>query len=177
MRLPEGDRISMSRAKLNADLKVSMGGRLAEELIFGYDKVTTGASSDIKMATEIARRMVTEWGMSDVLGFQTYGENQREVFLGQALTQRQQISERTAELIDKEVQRILDERYAETRQLLESKLDTLHLMAQTLLDCETMSGEEIRALINEGVVPQSENAEHKMVPKSSIPDSGVEVEV
>ncbi len=171
MRLPEGDRISMSRVKLLADLKVAMGGRLAEELIFGHGNVTTGASSDIKMATDIARRMVTEWGMSDVLGFQTYGENQQEVFLGQSLTQRKQISERTAELIDKEVQRILDECYAHTRKLLEEKIDKLHLMATTLLDCETMSGEEIRALIEEGITPEREIHDYKPVPKSSIPDT------
>ena len=172
MQLPEGDRISMSRAQLLARLKVAMGGRLAEELIFGHDKVTTGASSDIKMATDIARRMVTEWGMSDILGFQTYGENQQEVFLGQSLTQRKQISERTAELIDKEVQRILDECYTHARKLLEDKIETLHLMATTLLDCETLSGEEIRILVEDGIAPKPEIHEHKPTPKSSIPDSG-----
>lgn len=176
MRLPEGDRISMSRAKLLADLKVSMGGRLAEELIFGEEKVTTGASSDIKMATDIARRMVTEWGMSDKLGFQTYGENQQEVFLGQSLTQRKQISERTAEMIDSEVQRILAECYSKTKELLESKLDKLHLIARTLLDCETLSGDEIRLLIDEGVAPAPETHEStKPLPKSSIPETGIEV--
>lgn len=175
MRLPEGDRISMSRAKLLADLMVSMGGRLAEELIFGDEKVTTGASSDIKMATDIARRMVTEWGMSDKLGFQTYGENQQEVFLGQSITQRKQISERTAQLIDSEVQRILDECYAKTKSLLESKLDKLHLVAQSLLECETLSGEEIRLLIEEGIAPTPEAHEStKPLPKSSIPETGID---
>lgn len=176
MRLPEGDRISMSRAKLLADLKVAMGGRLAEEIIFGHSKVTTGASSDIKMATDIARRMVTEWGMSDELGFQTYGENQQEVFLGQSITQRKQISERTAELIDKEVQRILDECYTAARKLLEEKLDKLHLMATTLLDCETLTGDEIKALIEDGIVPKMEPVEARIHQKSAIPDSGPEKE-
>lgn len=153
MRLPEGDRISMSRNKLLADLKVAMGGRIAEELIFGTGKVTTGASSDIKMATDIARRMITEWGMSDRLGFQSYGEQQQEVFIGQALTQRKQISERTAETIDEEVQSILDGCYKETYQMLTEKIDQLHLLATTLLDCETLSGDEIKLLMEEGTPP------------------------
>lgn len=174
--LPEGDRISMSRMQLLARLKVLMGGRLAEELIFGHAKVTTGASNDIKVATDMARHMVTEWGMSDILGFQAYGENQQEVFLGQSLTQRKQISERTAELIDKEVQRILNECYVDARKLLEEKLDMLHLMGTTLLDCETLSGEEIRILVEEGIAPKPEVHEYKPTPKSSIPDSGSEAE-
>lgn len=176
MRLPEGDRISMSKAKLLADLKVAMGGRLAEELIFGDDKVTTGASSDIKMASDIARRMVTEWGLSEKLGFQSYGENQQEVFLGQSLTQRKQISEKTAETIDAEVGSILSKCYDETKKLLQEKLDNLHLIAKTLLEFETLSGEEIRALIEEGIMPIRENFEAAKagLAKSGIPETGID---
>jgi cell division protease FtsH len=153
MRLPEGDRISMSRSKLMADLKVSMGGRIAEELIFGYDKVTTGASSDIRMATEIARRMVTEWGLSDRLGFQMYGERQQEVFLGHSVTQTKPLSEMTAQMVDEEVRKILDMCYEETQQLLKKKLSKLHLLAKTLLEYETLSGDEIKALLEKGSAP------------------------
>ena len=100
MRLPEGDRISMAVDKLLADLRVACGGRIAEEQIFGAEKVTTGASSDIRMATDVARRMVTEWGMSDKLGFLAYGGDEKEVFLGRSMTQSKNISEATADVID-----------------------------------------------------------------------------
>jgi cell division protease FtsH len=171
MRLPEGDRISMSRSKLLADLKVAMGGRLAEEIIFGDDKVTTGASSDIRMATEIARRMVTEWAMSDKLGFQMYGEPQQEVFLGHAITQRKPISETTAQIIDEEVRRILDTCYDEARKLLTDNLNKLHLLATTLLECETLSGEEIKILLEEGIKPKSPANESKPKTSSSVPST------
>lgn len=170
MRLPEGDRISMSRSKLLADLKVAMGGRLAEELIFGDEKVTTGASSDIRMATDIARRMVTEWAMgSDKLGFQSYGEPQQEVFLGQQLTQRKSISEATSQIIDSEVHRILDECYAEAHKILVEKLDKLHTLAKTLLEFETMSGEDIKLLLEEGILPNPEIKSTGKIPRSTIP--------
>lgn len=109
MRLPEGDRISLSQAKLLADLTVAMGGRIAEELIFGKERVTTGASGDIKMATEMSRRMVTEWGMSEKLGPLLYGEPTQEVFLGHSVTQHKNMSDRTAQLVDEEIRRIVDE--------------------------------------------------------------------
>jgi len=157
MRLPEGDRISMSRSKLLADLKVSMGGRVAEELIFGHDKVTTGAASDIRMATEIARRMVTEWGLSDRLGFQMYEERQQEVFLGHSVTQSKPLSEMTAQMVDEEVRKILDACYAEAQQMLKKKLSKLHLLAKTLLEFETLSGEEIKALLEEGAAPTQDS--------------------
>ncbi len=116
MRLPEGDRISLSRAKLEADLAVAMGGRVAEEIIFGIDRVTTGASSDIKMATDISRRMVTEWGMSEKLGPLLYGEPSQEVFLGHSVTQHKNMSDATAAEVDSEVRRIVDTAYATARQ-------------------------------------------------------------
>lgn len=175
MRLPEGDRISMSRSKLLGDLKVSMGGRIAEELIFGHDKVTTGASSDIQMATEIARRMVTEWGLSDRLGFQMYGERQQEVFLGHSVSQHKPISEATAQMVDEEIRKILDTCYTETEGLLKQNIKKLHLLAKALLDCETLSGDEIKALLEDGTIP-SHDAISGRTPKkktrTTIPDSG-----
>ncbi len=169
MRLPEGDRISVSRNKLLADLKVSMGGRLAEELIFGHGKVTTGASSDIRMASEIARRMVTEWAMSDKLGFQSYGEPQQEVFLGHAITQRKPISEVTAQTIDDEVRRILDDCYAEAKKLLEENIDKLHILAKSLMEFETLTGEEIKTLLEGGEIKQSTPPETIKPARSAIP--------
>jgi len=118
MRLPERDQLSLSRQKINADLCVAFGGRIAEELIFGYDKVTTGAQSDIEMATRMARAMVTRFGMSDALGPIAYGENQEEVFLGHSVSRTQSVSEATAQKIDAEVRRIVDETYSRAKQIL-----------------------------------------------------------
>ncbi len=154
MRLPEGDRISLSRSKLLADLRVAMGGRLAEELIFGHDKVTTGASSDIKMATNIARRMITEWGLSDRLGFQSYGQQQEEVFLGYSMGQNKTMSEATAQIVDEEVAEILNKAYADTKLLLQNKMESLHLLAQALLERETLTGEEIKIVLEGGTLPE-----------------------
>ncbi|HLD95680.1 MAG TPA: ATP-dependent zinc metalloprotease FtsH, partial [Alphaproteobacteria bacterium] len=170
MRLPENDRISVSRIKLLADLKVAMGGRLAEELIFGHDKVTTGASSDIRMATEYARRMVTEWGMSDKLGFQAYSEPQQEVFLGHSVTQTKNVSDATALLVDQEIKAILDNCYAETRTLLAEKKDHLESLAKALLVYETLSGEDIKSLLEEGKNPNPEPLDDGVVmSRSSVP--------
>ncbi len=147
MRLPEGDRISMARDKLKADLAVAMGGRVAEELIFGHGKVTTGASSDIKMATNIARRMVMEWGMSDELGPLNYGSNQEEVFLGYSLGQQKNMSEDTAGRVDVEVRKIVDEAYARATKTLKDNMNELHALAKGLLEYETLSGDEITRVI------------------------------
>ena len=147
MRLPEGDRISMSRERLHADLAVAMGGRIAEEMIFGPDKVTTGASSDISMATQMARRMVTEWGMSKALGPVMYGENTQEVFLGHSVSQHKSISEATAQLIDSEVRRIVEEAYVRAKKILTDRKADLKLLAECLLEYETLSGEEINTLL------------------------------
>lgn len=150
MRLPERDRISMSRAKLLADIAVAMGGRISEEMIFGKDKVTTGASSDIKMATEMARRMVTEWGMSDILGPLSYGQSSQEVFLGHSVTQQKNLSESTAQLIDQEIKRIVGECYIVAEKILKKNKKQLDLLAASLLEYETLSGEEIQILLNGG---------------------------
>ena len=147
MRLPEGDRISMSRQKLIADLRVAMGGRIAEEMIFGEEMVTTGASSDIRMATDIARRMVTQWGMSEKLGPLAYQENDQEVFLGHSVTQHKNVSEATAQLIDEEVRSIVEGAYSAAETVLKEKLDDLHTLAKGLLEYETLSGDEIDQLL------------------------------
>jgi len=147
MRLPEGDRVSESRARLKADMTVAMGGRIAEEMIFGENKVTTGASSDIQMATKIARRMVTEWGMSNVLGPLTYGEPEQEVFLGHSVTQHKNISEKTAQSIDSEIRKLVTEAYKKAATILQKNKHELELLAQGLLEFETLSGEEIKNLL------------------------------
>ena len=147
MRLPESDRISMSKIKIKADLAVAMGGRIAEELIFGQSKVTTGASSDISMATNIARKMVTEWGMSDKMGPLSYGENEQEVFLGHSVTQKKNISENTAQEIDKEVRKIVDEAYKTAHAIIKKNINQMHKLAKGLLKYETLTGDEIKDLI------------------------------
>jgi cell division protease FtsH len=178
MRLPEGDRISLSKAKLEADLAVAMGGRIAEELIFGRGRVTTGASSDIKMSTEIARRMVTEWGMSEKLGPLLYGEAQQEVFLGHSVTQHKNMSDATAHTVDEEVRRIVDDAYNRASSLLNEYLDQLHTLAKGLLEYETLSGDEIHALLrgetivrverNDGPPPAKPSAGRR----TSVPTTG-----
>jgi cell division protease FtsH len=147
MRLPEGDRISVSRDKLKADLVVAMGGRIAEEMIFGHGKVTTGASGDIKMATDMARRMVTEWGMSERLGFLRYSNNEEHVFLGHSVAQQKNISEETAKLLDAEVKLLVDEAYVKCEKILTDNRHELETVAQGLLEYETLSGDDIKALL------------------------------
>ncbi len=148
MRLPENDRISVSRVKLEADLSVAAGGRIAEEMIFGYDKVTTGASSDIEQATRIAKRMVIEWGMSDKLGFLSYeGDGAQEVFLGHSTSAAANISAKTAQVIDEEIRAIVDRTYARAKKILEENSEALEVLAQGLLEHETLSGEEIRKIL------------------------------
>ena len=174
MRLPERDRISMSRAKLRADLAVAMGGRLAEELIFGHEKVTTGASSDIRMATDIARRMVMEWGMSDKLGPLHYGADQEEVFLGHSVTQTKHMSDDTARTVDEEVRLIVDTAHTRAREVLSTNIEQLHTLAKALLEYETLSGDEIKALMRgEAIIREAPGDEGESGrPKSSVPSGG-----
>ncbi len=153
MRLPESDRVSMSRARLKADMTVSMGGRIAEEMIFGDKKVTTGASSDIQSATNIARRMVTEWGMSAVLGPITYNEPEQEVFLGHSVTQHKNVSEKTAQSIDQEIRKLIDEAYNKAKNILLTHKNELEILAQGLLEFETLSGDEIKNILK-GIKPK-----------------------
>jgi len=147
MRLPERDSYSFHRDKMYANLSVAMGGRVAEELIFGHDKVTSGASSDIQMATNLAKAMVTQWGMSDKLGPLQYTENQEEVFLGHSVSRQQNVSEKTAELIDSEVKRLVIGGYDRAKQILTDQAHELEAVAQALLEYETLTGEEIRKVI------------------------------
>lgn len=174
MRLPEGDRISMSRAKLKADLSVAMGGRIAEEMIFGEDKVTTGASSDIQMATETARRMVTEWGMSDKLGPLRYSADQEEVFLGHSVAQSKNMSDDTAALVDSEIKAIVEDAYKRAKDILTKNIEQLHKLAKALLEYELLSGDEIKDLLaGKAIIREDEDDEPvDKGPTSSVPTTG-----
>jgi cell division protease FtsH len=147
MSLPEGDRYSKHKSKLLQELAMAMGGRAAEEVVFGADRVSNGAAGDIKMATDQARRMVTEWGMSDKLGMVAYGENSQEVFLGHSVTQSKNISEATAQAIDAEIKRIIDDAYATAVRVVTERRDGLDAIAKALLEYETLSGDEIKGLL------------------------------
>jgi len=170
MRLPLGDRISVSREKLKADIAVAMGGRVAEEQVFGYEKVTAGASSDIQQATKIARYMVTQWGMSDALGPIGYDENQQEVFLGHSVTQSKNVSEATAQLIDAEIRRIVEEGYHLAQETLREKAGELEALASGLLEHETLSGDEIIALLRGEPMPKPKKPAEP--PQPSAPTGG-----
>ncbi len=172
MQLPEGDRYSMKYQQMTSRLAIMMGGRVAEELIFGKDNITSGASSDIKAATDLARNMVTRWGYSDVLGTVSYGDNQDEVFLGHSVARTQNVSEETARLIDGEVRRLVDGGLADARRVLTEKLEDLHTLARTLLEYETLSGEEIVNALA-GVMPNRDEPEEKKPggPAVSVPIS------
>ena len=147
MQLPERDKLSMSLEQMTSRLAIMMGGRVAEEIIFGKDKVTSGAASDIEQATRLARMMVTRWGLSDELGTVAYGENQEEVFLGHSVSRTQNVSEETARKIDAEIRRLVETGLSDAQRILTDHRDALETLAQGLLEYETLSGEEIRNLI------------------------------
>jgi cell division protease FtsH len=147
MSLPERDRFGYSKREMESRLASMFGGRLAEEIIFGADNVTTGASSDIQQATAMARRMVTEFGMSEKLGRVRYGDNEQELFLGHSVTQTRGVSEATAQLIDSEVRRLIEEAETHARAILVEHIEDLHRISQALLEYETLSGDEIRGLL------------------------------
>ena len=173
MNLPEGDRYSMSKAKLISQIVLGMGGRAAEEIIFGADKVSNGASSDIKMATGIARRMVTEWGMSDKLGMIAYGDNSQEVFLGHSVTQNKNVSEVTAREIDSEIKSIIDAAYRKAMTTLTDNIDELHRLARGLLEYETLSGDEIQKVLRgETVVKKVVDEPAPETRRASVPPAG-----
>ncbi|WP_373087455.1 ATP-dependent zinc metalloprotease FtsH [Sneathiella sp.] len=173
MRLPEKDSYSLRRDQCLAHLAVAMGGRIAEEMIFGHDAVTTGASGDIKMATDMARRMVTEWGLSDKLGPLLYGSNQEEVFLGHSVAQQKNLSDATAQLIDQEVRRFVEEGEETARKILNEHIDQLHRVAKGLLEYETLSGKEIKILMDGGTIDRPEDMEAPVDkgPSSTVPDA------
>jgi cell division protease FtsH len=173
MSLPEGDRYSKSKSKLLAELTMAMGGRAAEEIIFGADKVSNGASGDIKMATDQTRRMVTEWGMSDKLGMIAYGDNSQEVFLGHSVTQNKNVSEATAREIDAEIKAIIDNAYAQAKKILTDNLEELHRLARGLLEYETLSGEEIRTVLRgEPVIRKVVDEPAPESRRASVPQAG-----
>lgn len=172
MRLPDGDKLSLTRAKLHADLAVAMGGRVAEEVIFGHDMVTTGASSDIKQATHMARKMVTEWGMSDVIGPLDYGDEDQN-FLGQRMANSGSVSGEKAALIDSEIKKLVDGGYDQAKKLLKKHADQLEALAQGLLEYETLTGAEIKELLETGKVDRSVETSADVAaakaPRSSVP--------
>jgi cell division protease FtsH len=147
MFLPEADRYSTSKRRLESRIATLFGGRVAEEMIFGAESVTTGASNDIERATEIARNMVTKWGLSDKLGPQSYSEEEGEVFLGRSVTQHKQVSDGTAHTIDEEVRRLIDSNYTRAKNILESGVDKLHKMAEALIKYETIDDEQIKDIM------------------------------
>ena len=175
MRLPERDQLSLTRQKMLADLCVAFGGRLAEELVFGHEKVTTGAQSDIEQATRMARAMVTRFGMSDSLGPIAYAENQEEVFLGHSVSRTQNISEATAQKIDSEIHRIIDESYQRAKDILTTRQSDLNVLARGLLEYETLTGDEINALLK-GIPPVRTPYEDPVLPArgegTSVPAAG-----
>jgi cell division protease FtsH len=179
MQLPERDKLSMSYEQMTSRLAILMGGRVAEELIFGKEKVTSGASSDIEQATRLARMMVTKWGYSDALGVVSYGENQDEVFLGHSVSRTQNISEKTARVIDSEVRSLVQGGFSEAKRILTERLGDLHSVAKALLEYETLSGDEIVGAIK-GIAPVRDKPEDKPPPAPSVsvpltPSSGPEL--
>ena len=175
MRLPERDQLSVTREKMYSDIAVAMGGRIAEELIFGHDKVTSGASSDIDMATKMAKNMVTRYGMSKELGPLAYAENEEEVFLGRSVTRTQNMSEETSKKVDSEVKKIVEAGYDRAKKVLTEKIDDLHKIAKALLVYETLTGDEIRDLMLKNIQPKKLNEieDTKDSKKSSALGSGL----
>ncbi len=171
MQLPERDKLSMSYEQMMSRLAVLMGGRVSEEIIFGDDKVTSGAQSDIEQATKLARAMVTRWGFSKELGTVMYGENQEEVFLGYSMGQRQTLSENTSQKIDAEVRRLVETGLSEARRILTEKRDDLEALAKGLIEYETLSGDEILGLLK-GVPPVRDTGDPTPPRTAAVPTTG-----
>src|SRR4029079_7894362 len=170
----ERDMLSYTRAKLKADITVAMGGRVAEEIVFGYDKVTSGAAADIKMATQLARARVTQYGRSDKLGPLAYGDNEEEVFLGHSIARQQNLSDETQTMVDEEIHRIVDAAFAHARKISSEHIDDLQTIARGLLEYETLSGDEIKDLLK-GKPPVREFAADispRPAPASAVPTAG-----
>jgi cell division protease FtsH len=173
MNLPERDRLTYKTRELHARLAMMYGGRTAEELIYGKENVTTGAGNDIQQATNLARAMVTEYGMSDALGRLRYNDNQDEVFLGHSIARSQTISSETAKMIDNEVRRIIEEAEAKARKVLSEHLDDLHNVTKALLEYETLSGAEVGAILRGEAIDRSDEADSDASGRrSSVPSSG-----
>ena len=172
MQLPERDKLSMSLEQMTSRLAIMMGGRVAEELVFGREKVTSGASSDIEQATRLARMMVTRWGLSEELGTVSYGENQDEVFLGMSVSRTQNASEATVQKIDTEIRRFVEEGYNQATKILTEKRADLEALAKGLLEYETLTGDEIIDLLK-GKKPNRELVLEPTTPRASaVPPAG-----
>jgi cell division protease FtsH len=174
MQLPVEDRYSMNREQILQNISVLFGGRIAEEVFM--NQMTTGASNDFERATDMARRMVTQWGMSDILGPMVYGENEGEVFLGRSVTTHKNVSESTMQKVDTEIRRIIDEQYALARRLIESHRDKIEAMTHALLEWETIDSEQIEDIM-EGRPPRppKPTASQKSPPQNPTGTSGVAV--
>ena len=155
MQLPERDEVSQTREQLHAQMAIAMGGRVAEEIIFGDEKVTTGAASDIEQATKRARAMVMRAGLSKELGPVAYGENEEEVFLGRSVARQQNMSEETARKVDDEIRKFVDQGYDRAKKVLTDKIDDLHKLAKALLTYETLTGQEIEDIVNKNLYPKN----------------------
>ncbi|MBL6927527.1 MAG: ATP-dependent zinc metalloprotease FtsH [Rhodospirillales bacterium] len=177
MQLPERDKLSQSKTEIKSMLVILYGGRVAEEIVFGRDNITTGAGSDIQRATDLARRMVTEFGFSEKLGPLRYTDNQEEIFLGHSVTQHKNVSDATAQIIDDEIRGLIDEAESHARVILDEHGEDLEKIAQALLEYETLSGEEVKALLRgEPIVREEDDGSSETgkddAPKSSVPSSG-----
>ncbi|MCI5046031.1 MAG: ATP-dependent zinc metalloprotease FtsH [Aquisalinus sp.] len=172
MQLPEQDKYSMNYVQMTSRLAIMMGGRVAEELMFGKDQVTSGASSDIEQATKLARRMITQWGYSDELGYVAYGDNQDEVFLGHSVSRTQNVSEETARKIDLEIKRLVDEGFNTAKRIMTERREEWERLAEGLLEYETLTGEEIQKLIKGEKIVREDLDETPSDPPSSVPTAG-----
>ena len=173
MSLPERDRLSYSKLELESKLAVMYGGRVAEELVFGKENVTTGASNDIQQATSWARRMITEFGFSDKLGRLRYSDNEEEIFLGHSVTRQKNVSDKTAALIDEEVRRLIDEAEKTARVVLTKDRKELEIIAKALLEYETLTGDEVNALLRgESIIRPEDEPPGESGHKSSVPSAG-----
>ncbi|MDC3079038.1 ATP-dependent zinc metalloprotease FtsH [Pelagibacteraceae bacterium] len=175
MRLPEKDQLSMRKDQMKAHLLIATGGRIAEEMIFGKDKITNGAASDIQMVTNLAKKMITEWGMSEKLGRLRYNNDSEEVFLGHSVAQSKNLSDSTAKLIDEEVRSLAEEAENNCRKILQDNIEELHTVAKGLLEYETLSGDEIKDLIK-GIKPTRDDFDNDLnkpeKPATSVPKTG-----
>jgi cell division protease FtsH len=174
MNLPERDRYGYKKTELTAKLALMFGGRVAEELIYGPENITTGAGNDIQQATNLARSMVTEWGMSEKLGPLRYNDNQEEIFLGHSVARTQNVSEATAQMIDEEVRRLVEEAEQTAREVLTEHLDDLHKITKALLEYETLNGAEVNAILNDEPFdrPEAAGTTGDSGQRASVPTSG-----
>ncbi|HET9453606.1 MAG TPA: ATP-dependent zinc metalloprotease FtsH [Gemmatimonadaceae bacterium] len=172
--LPEDDRVSMTKQQLEANLVRMYGGRAAEELVFGKERVTTGAASDIQQATNLARRYVTQWGLSEAIGPVLVGDNEHEVFLGRELQSRREVSEQTSQLVDAEVKRIIQNAFDAAKKLLQEHIELLHAVAQALLDRETLTREDVETLARGEKLPPPPSSPPPAKPVTPAPQAALE---